>query len=80
MNFDHHIRDVSALGLGPSFQRLWRLYLCYCEAAFLEGHVSDVQMILAKPRWRPSNRQLEPEREPAPARRRLYTTSTASTA
>ena len=53
-NFTDHIHDVSAIGLGPSFQRLWQLYLCYCEAAFLERHVSDVQMILAKPRWQPS--------------------------
>jgi len=28
------------------FRRLWNLYLCYCEAAFLEGHISDVQMVL----------------------------------
>jgi cyclopropane-fatty-acyl-phospholipid synthase len=28
------------------FRRLWSLYLCYCEAAFLEGHISDVQMLL----------------------------------
>jgi len=34
------------------FQRLWSLYLAYCEAAFLERHVSDVQLVLAKPSWR----------------------------
>jgi hypothetical protein len=28
------------------------LYLCYCEAAFLERHISDVQILLAKPAWR----------------------------
>jgi cyclopropane-fatty-acyl-phospholipid synthase len=31
---------------------LWDLYLCYCEAAFLERHISDVQVVLAKPAWR----------------------------
>jgi cyclopropane-fatty-acyl-phospholipid synthase len=40
---------VKALGLRPGFERLWHLYLCYCEAAFEEGHISDVQMVLAKP-------------------------------
>ena len=45
-----HADDVSAIGLGQPFQRLWQLYLCYCEAAFVERHVSDVQLILAKPR------------------------------
>jgi cyclopropane-fatty-acyl-phospholipid synthase len=33
--------------------RLFRLYLCYCEAAFLERHVSDVQVVFAGRRWRP---------------------------
>jgi cyclopropane-fatty-acyl-phospholipid synthase len=27
--------------------RLFHLYLCYCEAAFLERHVSDVQLVFA---------------------------------
>ena len=38
---------------GPSdFARLWELYLAYCEAAFIERHISDVQIVLAKPGWR----------------------------
>ena len=41
-----------ALGLGDKFQRMWNLYLQYCEAAFLERHVSDVHMIFAKQDWR----------------------------
>jgi cyclopropane-fatty-acyl-phospholipid synthase len=53
-NFTDRIDDVSAIGLGVSFQRLWQLYLCYCEAAFVERHVSDVQLVLAKPRSKPS--------------------------
>jgi cyclopropane-fatty-acyl-phospholipid synthase len=39
-------------GLDRGFQRLWELYLCYCEAAFLERHISDVQIVLAMPQWR----------------------------
>ncbi len=37
------------MGLGVEFRRIWDLYLAYCEAAFLEGHVNDVQLLLAKP-------------------------------
>jgi cyclopropane-fatty-acyl-phospholipid synthase len=40
---------VAALGFTDSFRRLWDLYLCYCEAAFEERHVSDVQVVLARP-------------------------------
>ncbi len=43
---------VAELGLGEGFARLWRMYLCYCEAAFLERHVSDVQVVFARDRWR----------------------------
>jgi cyclopropane-fatty-acyl-phospholipid synthase len=43
-----HSDAVAALGVGQEFRRLWDLYLAYCEASFLEGHISDVQLILAK--------------------------------
>jgi len=52
-NLESEHAAVSALGLDRRFQRLWHLYLCYCEAAFLERHISDVQMVLAMPEWRP---------------------------
>lgn len=39
---------VARLGVGQEFRRLWDLYLAYCEAAFLERHISDVQLVLAK--------------------------------
>ncbi len=42
---------VAALGLDERFRRLWELYLAYCEAAFLERHISDVQLVLAMPGW-----------------------------
>ncbi len=51
-NLDHNAHDVTALGLGERFRRLWRMYLCYCEGAFLERHVSDVQMVLTRGQWR----------------------------
>jgi cyclopropane-fatty-acyl-phospholipid synthase len=38
--------------LDDTLLRLWDLYLAYCEAAFLERHVSDVQLVLAASEWR----------------------------
>lgn len=52
-NLEAHWEQVARAGLDESFHRLWRLYLCYCEAAFLERHISDVQMVVAGPRFRP---------------------------
>ena len=43
--------EVTALGLDTRFQRLWHFYLCYCEGAFLERHISDIQMVMAMPDW-----------------------------
>ena len=39
--------------IDPAGLRLFHLYLCYCEAAFLERHVTDVQLVFAGRRWRP---------------------------
>jgi len=46
-----HVDEVQGLGLGEEFSRMWHMYLCYCEAAFLERHISDVQLVLARGRW-----------------------------
>jgi cyclopropane-fatty-acyl-phospholipid synthase len=43
--------ELTALGLDTRFQRLWNFYLCYCEGAFLERHISDVQVVMAMPDW-----------------------------
>jgi len=42
---------LAQLGYDERFQRLWRLYLCFCEAGFAERRIGDVQVVLAKPRW-----------------------------
>jgi cyclopropane fatty-acyl-phospholipid synthase-like methyltransferase len=34
------------------FRRLWELYLSYCEGGFRERRIQDVQLLLAKPRFR----------------------------
>jgi cyclopropane-fatty-acyl-phospholipid synthase len=51
-NVAGHTDKITALGLDSRFQRLWSFYLCFCEGAFLERHISDVQMVMAMPGWR----------------------------
>ncbi len=46
------IDAVRKLGFGESFIRLWDYYFCYCEGAFMERYIGDVQMVFAKPAWR----------------------------
>ena len=46
--------QLHRLGYDEGFRRLWRLYLAYCEAGFDEGRIGVVQLLLGKPRWRPS--------------------------
>jgi cyclopropane-fatty-acyl-phospholipid synthase len=50
-NLDAHRAELTEAGYEARFRRLWELYLSYCEAAFLERHISDAQIVLAKPRW-----------------------------
>jgi cyclopropane-fatty-acyl-phospholipid synthase len=46
------IDEVRKLGYPESFIRMWEYYLCYCEGAFLERYIGDVQMIFTKPECR----------------------------
>jgi cyclopropane-fatty-acyl-phospholipid synthase len=46
--FWQRIDEVRGLGFDERFIRMWDLYLAYCEAAFLERHIGDVQLLLAK--------------------------------
>jgi cyclopropane-fatty-acyl-phospholipid synthase len=43
---------LAELGYDERFRRLWELYLCYCEGGFRERRIQDVQLLLAKPRYR----------------------------
>ena len=47
-NLAAHAANVTALNLGEEFARMWHMYLCYCEAAFLERHISDLQVIFTR--------------------------------
>jgi cyclopropane-fatty-acyl-phospholipid synthase len=46
--FHESIEEVRALGFDPAFCRMWDYYLAYCEGAFRERHISDVQLMLTK--------------------------------
>jgi cyclopropane-fatty-acyl-phospholipid synthase len=43
---------LRARGYDERFRRLWEFYLCSSEAGFRERRIEDVQLLLAKPRWR----------------------------
>ena len=47
--FHAKLSEVKAQGFSDRFVRMWRYYLCYCEAAFLERATGLVQAIWAKP-------------------------------
>ena len=40
--------DVRKLGFDDRFLRMWDYYLAYCGGAFLERHISDVQLMMIK--------------------------------
>ena len=52
--FFENIDKVRALGFSDTFIRMWEYYLCYCEGGFAERYLGDVQMVFAKPLYRPA--------------------------
>jgi len=51
-NFLRNAPRAASLGYDERFQRLWSLYLSYCEAGFAERRIEALQVLLAKPRHR----------------------------
>ena len=51
-NFLGNLESIRRVGYPEEFLRLWEFYFCYCEGAFLERSISDVQIVLAGPDWR----------------------------
>ncbi|MDO8837119.1 MAG: cyclopropane-fatty-acyl-phospholipid synthase family protein [Vicinamibacterales bacterium] len=45
-----HESGIRGLGYDERFLRTWHYYLSYCEAAFAERYVGNVQITLARPR------------------------------
>jgi cyclopropane-fatty-acyl-phospholipid synthase len=64
-NFLAHLERVRSLGYDGRFQRTWELYLAYCEGGFGGGRIGNVQILLAKPQFRPA--ALEPASSTAAA-------------
>jgi cyclopropane-fatty-acyl-phospholipid synthase len=56
--FMDRIDEVSRLGYSEAFQRMWRFYLSYCEGAFREHAIGNVQMLMVKPEARPETIRL----------------------
>ncbi len=44
---------IAELGYDQRFCRMWEFYLCYCEGGFRERSIGTVQLLLAKPDYRP---------------------------
>jgi cyclopropane-fatty-acyl-phospholipid synthase len=53
-NFYEKLPQVRALGYSDEFLRMWEYYYCYCEGAFRERAIGNVQMLLVKPDCRRS--------------------------
>lgn len=49
---DANAKAARALGFDESFLRKWRFYFAYCEGAFRERAISDVQVVYTKPDYR----------------------------
>jgi cyclopropane-fatty-acyl-phospholipid synthase len=47
--FFARIEEVRELGYSESFIRMWQFYLCYCESAFIERAIGNVQMLIMRP-------------------------------
>jgi len=43
-----HLAEVRQRGFDERFVRMWDYYLAYCEGAFRERYISDVQLVLGK--------------------------------
>ncbi len=50
-NFSTQLDRVRQLGYDSRFQRMWELYLAYCEGGFDGGRIGDVQLLLGKPEF-----------------------------
>ncbi|MCB1616553.1 MAG: class I SAM-dependent methyltransferase, partial [Pseudomonadales bacterium] len=50
--FELSLNEMRNQGFSEEFIRMWRYYLCYCEAGFVERTISTVQLSFAKPGFR----------------------------
>ncbi|MBN8628384.1 MAG: class I SAM-dependent methyltransferase [Planctomycetes bacterium] len=74
--FEARLDEVRALGYSEQFIRLWRYYLCYCEALFEERYVGVVHAVFDKPLCRRD--PIELSRAAAVARHKVELTKPAT--
>lgn len=48
-NFEQQWPQIRKLGFDDYFRRTWIYYLASCEAAFLEGYINDLHIVLSHP-------------------------------
>jgi len=46
--FEDRLQEIRKLGFDERFIRIWRYYLCYCEAGFSERHSTTEQILFVK--------------------------------
>ena len=51
--FEANEGQIARLGLSEAERRKWKYYFSYCEGGFLEHTVADLQLLWAKPDYRP---------------------------
>jgi len=47
--FQANLDKIRKLGFPETFTRMWDYYFCYCEGAFTERYIGNVQMIFSRP-------------------------------
>ncbi|RXJ75964.1 cyclopropane-fatty-acyl-phospholipid synthase [Arcobacter sp. F155] len=47
-NFLDNLEEVQRLGFDEYFIRMWKMYLCYCEAGFLTRNINLVQLVFTR--------------------------------
>jgi cyclopropane-fatty-acyl-phospholipid synthase len=52
--FHSSLDRIRSMGYSEEFLRMWHFYYCYCEGAFLEKAIGNVQILLVKPDCRRS--------------------------
>lgn len=57
-NFSEKIDEVKALGFDAYFIRMWKMYLNYCEAAFITRNIGLVQLVFSRDQNSDLNRGL----------------------
>ena len=74
-NLESSADRLEAVGYDERFRRMWRMYLCYCEAGFDERRIGVAQALLAKPL---AQRYDTVSRAPRSAERRIASQTSAA--